>query len=919
MAQEVTDPAILAQLNAGGDDPPPAAPDAPAPKEVKDPALLAQLNAVPIPGKPGTGASGGWEAPQDKLPFGDDVAMQRASNFEEKELYMQNRYGKGNVSREWGEDGTPVLVVKTDKGSTYRIGGDGAKSFVAKIAGDSPVLGGMIVGAERGATLGAEYGAEAGPEGAAAGATLGAIGGAGVGAVAAQLGVEGEKFVKGDYHKTPGQLATTLLGANKEGEEAELGGRAVGRAVTEIGSAHLPRFITGATADTDKMTRQAWAAGARPSAAAFAPDMKKLARTESLAEKTVGRAAYQDERNMAFIKSTVADTLKANGVPGHYVDSFMQQMDDPAQAYDHNGIGEDLQASVKAHIDSLEATVNKTRELAQSHVDAQLKNVSKVIDDTKEVDLTGKVGQMVDSAYNDFTGAASGMYDKAFSMVGKKPVVPVDVFAKEAEDLVSAIRETKVGQVPGIIQRMSQQAGRQLSERDALLLNEFGIEIPDTGKMTLEGAQRLRTQLRTMARGGQTVKLTHSTNEHDFGVMADAVDSAIKASYADPAVRPAVKALESADSFYEEGINKFKDVEVKKLFKLARAEYPLDPEGVVRVLTAPGYSSRTSDIRRVIGEPVWKGVQSAHMRQFLSKFVDRDPEGKPTVDGVGILGMLRADSGDRALKTFEAVHGADAVKELREMAEIAAAHKGVFPVDMVTKEGPKMALRSMKLAEARRDEFMEKNALKILADPKLTGEEAYQFVAEPGPNSERNLMAAAKLFGINSPQMRGLQQAALEHVARNANIAAVTSRGNQPIEAALSAYTPNQMKLLFPNGMARDLRQVSKVIEYMFKKESGKTADATAPSLAAGAILSLPFVARIPIQATQAVMRFIILHPAFARFITIGHDEGEPWLRRTAETFKQMATLSSAEASKPDNNQTSQQPPTAMPGPPTIQ
>jgi hypothetical protein len=611
----------------------------------------------------------------------------------------------------------------------------------------------------------------------------------------------------------------------------------------------------------------------------------------------------------------VRDTLKANGTPEAHLDAFMNELQLPAQAVSHNDLGDLLKESVKAHIDSINAAIDKTAKLADSHIDAQLANIRKVTDSSDHPDLTGHVGAMVESAYKDFKGAASTLYDKALGLTGTTPVVDVTAFSEPAERLVAEIKESMALQVPAIVKKMSQVAGRQLDERDAILLNEFGIEVPQTGKMTLRGAQRLRTVLRDKAWGGE--KLTKNTTNHDYGVMADAVGGAIEDTYKDPTVRPAVEALRQADAFYQSGINKFKDAEVNKLIKRYRDEYPPDAKGIVDIITKPGYSSRTLDLKRMIGPDVWKEVQSIHMQDFLKPFVSKDPLGKEAVDHLKLLEALRDP---RQMATFKAVHGDEAVKPMQELAELAAARRGAMPTSVLSQQGPKAALEAMQMHEKRLADFMNKdnNALAILADGKQTGEEAYQFVARPGVQHERNLMAAAKLFGVNSPQMKGLQQAALEETARNANVAMIKSGGSQGIDKALSAYTPNQLKLLFPNGMDRDLREIAKVIKFMYPQESGIAKDQAAAGFTAGFILQMPFFARLPIQATQAIMRFVVLHPAFAKFITVGHENFDSWAPRTAATFQKMAAGSIAEGQVPDNNQTSQPKPNA-PAPARVQ
>lgn len=892
----VTDPSVLAQLET----PAAANPQPDVGKPVDDPALLEQLNASPT--APGAGASGTFDMPQDKMPFGDSVAIARADNFEEKELYFQNRYGKGAVTREWGDDGNPTLMVKTKDGKTFRVGDSG---FVANIAGNSPTLIGMAGGAAEGAELGSSMG----PWGTAAGGAIGA----GLGALGGKGAQEIQKTVQGDQHKTPTQVGQAFGGAAKEGVVGEMGGQVAGKMVSKALTFRLPKFITGATDESIDMTRQAQAGGARPPYASMAPDLMKLRRIETLAEKTTGKYAQQDERNMAYVKSQLADKLKASGMTKDHVEAFMKEIDGPEYATSHRGVGEELKESVKAHVEALDASVQRAADIADSHIDSQLANVRQIIDSNKHADLSGHVGAAIESAKRDFDAAASSLYDRALALSGSEQIVPVDAIVTAARKIAQEIKEASPLQIPQIVKKAQEMAGKPLSEEDAILLHEFGVEIPPSGKMSLRGAQRLRTVLREKAGAGD---LTHNTTQHDFGDIATAVDNAIQDAAQDPAAKPAINALNKADEFYKRNIGKFKDASLDSLMSRIKSGAPPDPEKLVDILSRPGASSRTGRLRTMVGEGVWKRVQSVHMAKYMKRFTMLGEDGKPAVDGMKMLRDLEDGDGVTSIKT---IHGQDSVSDMRELAKLAAARRGKIPLEVLADGTPKEALQMMRSAEKQRDEFMSTNALKILADPKTTGEEAYQWVARPGSASESRLLAAAKLFGANSPQMAGLRQAALEEIARNASIHAINKAGNSAIDAALKEYTPTQIDLLFPEGRVSDLREISKVIQFMFPFKSGTAKDTGVAGFTAGEQLELPLTKRVYQQTVSAITRFIALHPTATRWIVTGRRENEyAWMRNTAAMFKRMAAAGVAEAERPENNQTEQQPPAppAQPGQP---
>lgn len=884
MNAEVSDPDLLAKLN---DTPPPA--DGAA-GEVTDPAVLAKLNGT-------AGSSGQWEAPQDKLPFGDQVHLAQADNFEEKELYFQNRYGKDAVAREWGDNGDPTLVVKTKDGKTFRIGGDKGAGWVAKLVADAPETIGMVAGGA--------VGSKAGP--------AGMVAGAGVGRMAGKALVEGQKVAEGNRHKTAVQGVRAISDSGKEGALGEMGGEVAGKVVSKALTSSLPKFISGATDESIEATRQAWVGGGRPPYASMAPDLTKLRRIEVVAEKLTGRYARQDERNMAYVRSELADTLKASGTPKEHVDAFLSEIDGPEYAVSHNNVGEDLQESVKAHVASLTAAVERTAKVADSHIDSQLANIKSHIDSSKTADLTGDVGAMIDSAHKDFQSASTALYDKALRLAGTDKIVPTDLVADEADKIVDVIKETAPSQVPRIVQEMSQLAGKQLNERDAILLKEFGIEIPETGKMSLKGAQRLRTILRQKAGAGD---FTHNTTQHDYGQLATAVDQSIQDAAADPAAKPAIDALNAADSFYKRNAPKFNDAKIDNLMAQIRSGAPPDPQKLVKLLTSPGLSTRTAALRRMVGEDVWKRVQSVHLQSFMQRFVNKGIDGKEEVDGMKLLQNLQDGDG---VQSIRAIHGQETVTQMREIAQLVAARRGKLDPAVLVSGGPKEALQSMREHEAQLDNFMKKNALAILSDPNQTGEQAYQWLARPhgAGGDESRLIAAAKLFGANSPQMMGLRQAAVEDVARNASMAAIDKQGNSAIERSLKEYSATQTKLLFPDGMDSDLRHIGDVIKFMFPFKSGVASDTSMAGMTTGSVMELPLRRRLYAQAVAAVTRFVALHPSAARWLVTGRKENEfAWMRRTAELFNKMTMIGVAETAGPDTNKTEQSPPAAPPAAP---
>jgi hypothetical protein len=875
----VTDPKILEALNAP--DPPPKPGE-----RVTDPKILEQLNA-PSPGdapRGGESHPSGMHQPRDALPFTDQVALSQADNIDEKELYFQHKYGKENVSREWsGKE--QALMVRMPSGAIYRVGND--SGFVAQLVGDSPKLAGMLAGAGSGA--------EAGSAGGPWGALLGGVGGAAIGAMGGKTLIEGKKALEGNYAKTPEQYGEALTSTEKEGALGEAGGKLLGESAARLAQFRLPAFITGATDESRAMTKDAWKGGARPPYASMAPNAIKLRRIEVDAEKLTGKYEAQDQRNMAFVIDNLKKTLRGSGMPPAYVDKLADEVSDPSYAASHEAVGNDLKASVQAHVDAMTASVTRMADLADKHIDAQLKPVFDAIDASKDGNLAQQTSDAILAARKQFGEQFSALYSKIDTMTGGAKIVPTDQVASVAREITAQLPKTSV---QAIVKEMSTLAKKPVKPEDAVLLKEFGIELPEDGKLTLAQAQRIRTVLKDKA---YVNNLTPGYAKHDFGRLADAMDTAIQSAAEDPAAGGAVEMLNAVDAAYKKGLAKFKDAAISQLAKATKSGMPPDPEKIVSLIAQPGYTARASGIRQIVGDDVWRQVQAVHMQQYLRRFTSIGADGKPALDGMKMLNNLRDSD---STKMLAQIHGEDSVANLREIAKMVASREGKLDPALLANHSTRDILTSMQEHQARLDDFMKHNALAILADPSKTGEEAYQWVVRPGAEGEARTMAVAKTFGINSPQMKGVQQAALEELARNANINAINKVGNGALENALSAFTKNQQDLLFPDGLASDMRQISKVIKFMFPFKSGAASDTAMAGMSAGAVLEKPLRERLYKQAVASVMRFVVLHPSVARWVVTGRERDEfVWMVRTADLFRKMGQLGGAEAATPSNDQ----------------
>lgn len=838
------------------------------------------------------GATGTWAQPGEGLSFADKAALAAHDSVSEREMYLQKVYGKGAVRRQWGEAGQAKLIL-TKEGKDIEIPSD--FGFLAEMAGHSPELAGMTVGAGEGGALGAPLG----PLGVAGGALIGA----GVGALEGYAAKQVAKEAAGTYQKTPGEAVKQAGKAAAEGVIGEAGGRVLGAATRKVLSGRLPSFFTGATAESRAATERAWAGGAKPPYASMAPDARKLARIEVDAEKITGKYATQDKVNQAYVLAEIRKTLQDQGLPPPQIDALMKQLQDPTFQFSGREAGETLQQAVRAQAETLEHHIKQAGETGDVLIDARLSNIDAIIEKHPAGMLADDVSALVRNAKQQFSRTASDIYERVHDMLGGAAVVPTDVIREAAKQITGQLPKSILS---ALTREMSRLAKRNVTPEDAVLLKEFGIEIP-TDKISLKDAQRIRTVLRER---GDAEALLRNTTRGDHLFIANAVDAAIQAAAEDPAATAAIAALNAADEFYKNGIRKFSDTAIKQLVKSTRAGMPPDAEKIVAIIAGAGQSARVGGIRKLVGEDVWKRVQAVHLNSLVKNTSSLGETSKRVVDGMKLLRYLKGSSES----VINAIHGPERVADLTEIALSLGARKGTLDTSMLAQGDIRGALQVLRTSEQRLDDYLKGNLLAELANPTKTGEDVFRWAVEPG--KETRIMEVARQFGFDSPQMAELRQAALEELARNASMKAINEKGNQALISALNEFTQRQQEMLFPGGLAEDIRKLGDVIKFIYPFKSGVARDVGMAGMHAGAVLEKPLRQRLYQQATAALTRYIALHPTVARWIVTGRDPKTPWIHKAAQTVEGLVRAEIARQT-PDQPEPVPAPGAQPPGPTT--
>jgi len=374
-----------------------------------------------------------WQEQHDtsrRLTFLDEVAIASADgNQEEIDAYLEGTYGKGKKKAK--EPGA-----------------------AAKIAADSPVIGGMMIGAAEGAELGL-----AGGPFAEFTAPIGAIGGAVIGGVAGKTLIEGSKMAMGRYKKTPGQYVEALNRTAVESATGEAGGRVIGKVaepvVKAVGKAATGarRWFTGTTPKTEALTREVVGEGAIPPLSSTLPDMKRLQRIEELSRRIVGPPHTQRAANEKWVDDTLRDVLKRSGIADSHLDAVLAEIKEPSGAMSTTELGEHIKSAVTAHQDMLTNAVTKEVKSIESQVDEQMKHLTALTDRYDPGDLGVDVSAGISQARKTFATAANKLYTRIDQLTGGKPIVPVQLIRKEAQALARRLPQS---QTPGLVREATQ-------------------------------------------------------------------------------------------------------------------------------------------------------------------------------------------------------------------------------------------------------------------------------------------------------------------------------------------------------------------------------------------------------------------------------------------------------------------------------
>lgn len=804
----------------------------------------------------------------------DAVALMRSDNPEEKRTYLASKYGKENVF----QDKRGEFFVQTPEGKRVSPEGTGfVNNFVAGLYADAPMIAG--------ATMGAAAGAPAGP--------MGAVAGAGIGGAAGKAAIEALKVLTGQQRQTLGQ---EVAGLGRAGA-AMAAGEGLGRLVTGIPGAAGRLFrgnVTGTTPEMRELAGSVERAGGVAPLRSVTPGLSSAIQKQDISARL--GADWLEDRNRAAVHQRLQDILASTGMAPAEREAAFQQILDPTARVSAREAGEPIVGAIRQQAAAYEAEVNRLGAEADRQLTAQLSRLNALSRRSPAGLLGEDVAAGIGQARSDFSTAMQKVYAKVDEAIAPAMKTPPDQYLPGYEPrpgylgiLVATPKVT--GVVPtGLIKREAKKVLDEIPKDaqgspifgDARVLKTLQQLQNLHPKIPLADAQRIRA---TLGDFGEFTDLTPGVAKRQFDSLRQSVNVAMKVAESDPAVAPAINLLRKADAAYAKGIAKFEDATINQIVNQARTRVVPDPGAVADKILQPKFTARAREIKQMVGERVWRRVAAADWDNVVN--VARDPQ-TGEVAARKIAAAIKARDRNGLL---ELTYGPSIAQDMRVYSQRLDARGGKIDAARLSPDNFGRVMREYEKAAAQRDAFLSENYLSALAKPGPTADDAVSFVLKPG--QEARLMEAQQHFGDQSPQMTNIRNQALKELLNSAIIRTETGAGTtvegEGIEKALRRFTPRQQEILFPGGLADDMRRLAQEIRFMFPAKH----DQLGGALIAGMVKNIPLPARLLPLAYYEGTAWVFSQPAVVRALANGLRPG-PGQAATRETIRMLFRAAAA-------------------------
>jgi hypothetical protein len=764
--------------------------------------------------------------------------LQRASNPDEAKLVLENSYGAGNYGQDkfgnwWVKQGDKKVAVlpRGFAGGLQNIA-------TGAVAGGWPTAG---------AVIGGVIGAPEGGAGAIPGAMIGAAAGKGI-----------EDLIKWTEGKFKQSAPEVVSGISREGAVAGAfqGAAPIAGKVGQGIRSGMQRF-TGTTPTSRAMATDLSAGGAKPPIGSFAPEATSIEYKRQLRNMLAGNPA--ESANIAYLTGRLNRILEQEGVGPQERERVIDEIYNTSSRSSTRAAGEAITGEAnRVHSALLKEHEDIQTEVARrlQETDANLRKITQQRDaagqplPATDTSLGKDVAGAIKSARRDFSKQMADVYKSADRMAGDQPIVPTALIQQSAKDLAHIMPPQAL---PPIIKQWAEKAPN-------------GI--------TFEQAHALRTTLREM---GETIDVSPSGQRiGNFKKMAAAVNQSIQD--AEGLVgRQAAAALRAADKQYAEGIAKFNSTDINRIVREMRSGIIPEAQTVANLVMDPGNVNLAKTVFSMLPQNVKDNVVRADLKTVIDQATRYTDRGEALMDGASLRKIL-----DSRKNLMDATYPPNSLAVLRKHAAELAAFDGQVDVSALRNPTDITNLLQRGVGAMRAaDEFVKMNPLGALVNgTPVQVDRALARLTMPG--NESTTLQAARTLGIDSDAWKKVRSYALQRTFAQAveekQSLAKTISGTA-IDSTLNRYTKQQQDLLFPGGLADDMRLLAKEAKFLFPENQKDLGT----SLAAASIKSGLWLNPIAVTKyiTKSISGYIADHPRVLRYLA-GEIRRDPKYARSA-------------------------------------
>ncbi len=377
--------------------------------------------------------------------------------------------------------------------------------------------------------------------------------------------------------------------------------------------------------------------------------------------------------------------------------------------------GQDLIQRVKDYVDTLHQTTTGAVKQARTLVGSNLDILSRKLGGVDSADAAMHVRQDVHTAFRQFQSQSADLYGKVDELMGNQPVFPV----KGINSTAKSILKNHIFIDPSV--------------------KAYFEKLATIKPLTFTQAQNIRSSMLAAMRNPDFL---NNVSIHDLGVLTNEVNKSFDDA---PVPQEAKNALNEANSFYRDTINKFDDPNIKTLLKESQFRGSVAPENVIHYVLDKHLPSVWETIRQHLTPATIGKVQSEWLKQLMLNS-ETNEYGATVIDGSRFYRNISMLNENGMLKS---VYGKHAGSILDAARQLAAINGKIDPKLLGTTE-PDMLVRNALHAQNIEDMFMKDNYLHMLAGPDMESTAAMDYILRPG--SPDRLDKALKFYG-NDPQI----------------------------------------------------------------------------------------------------------------------------------------------------------------------